>query len=116
MTAPVIQPPLGVASKTLPSLSTMAMCVVSLLMPAESSPNDAWISAAVGFTRALVDAVSAMFARQYDHVFTLSSYFIGSPATSARDARERLIKLARSRAYSFDRSPWAGAVTKAGSA
>ena len=42
ITAPFTQPPLGVESNTLPSLSTMAMCVVSLLTPAESRPREAY--------------------------------------------------------------------------
>ena len=33
MTAPPIQPPLGVLSNTLPALSMIAMCVVSLTVP-----------------------------------------------------------------------------------
>ena len=41
ITAPVIQPPLGVASNMLPSLSMTAMCVVSFDMPASRSPSDA---------------------------------------------------------------------------
>ena len=42
---PVIQPPLGVASKRLPSLSTTEIWVVSFDMPAESRPSEAnWSS------------------------------------------------------------------------
>ncbi len=41
ITAPPIQPPLGVESKMFPSLSMIAMCVVSFMTPAESCPSDA---------------------------------------------------------------------------
>src|SRR5712692_1630533 len=90
ITAPGIQPPLGVLSKTLPSLSMMAMCVVSLMLP--------FIACATLMgTPGAVEAVAlATFAVQYLHSFILESNGRGLPAWKDVDARRGSISLARS--------------------
>src|SRR5262245_20382764 len=93
ITAPLIQPPLGVQSKMLPSLSMIAMCVVSLETPPESKPSDARASAS---SERSVDAPPCTFAFQYGHVLTLESYLSGSPAINDVDACFGLINAARS--------------------
>src|SRR5262245_65335359 len=99
MTAPPIQPPLGVLSNTLPALSIIAMCVVSLIVPRIGSAFGAgW----PGF------AASVMFATQYFHSFTFESKGRGFPAMKDFDARFGLIIAARCFAYSFDNRPSAG--------
>ena len=82
---PESTPPLGVLSKMLPSRSMIAMCVVSLDTPAESSPSDASI---IGSRVSRATAVtSGTFAFQYGQSFTRESNGSGSPATNAVDAR-----------------------------
>src|SRR5437867_7676174 len=92
ITAPPIQPPLGVLSNTLPALSTIAMWVVSLMAPRIGSALGAGCP---GF------AASLMFATQYLHSFTFESKGRGFPAMNDRDARLGLISAARCFAYSF---------------
>ncbi len=107
ITAPGIQPPLGVLSKMLPSLSMMAMWVVSLTPPdTGSGSTTGWF----GF------AACARLATQYFHSFTPESKGSGFPATNARDAFFGSISLARSFAYAFDSNPSVGTRTKSGSA
>src|SRR6516165_2967008 len=112
ITAPGIQPPLGVASNTLPSLSMTEMWVVSFDTPAESNPRDA--SASASLTR--LEAAGCSFAFQYGQVLTLESNGSGSPATKLVDARRGSIDAARCFAYAFESRPSAGTCTNAGSA
>ena len=75
ITAPGTQPPLGVASKTLPALSMTAMWVVSFDTPAESSPLDITCEAS---SPAVVEVPSAML------------YFAIRPGLDLRVVRQRI--------------------------
>src|SRR5437763_490471 len=102
ITAPGIQPPLGVLSKMLPSLSMMAMWVVSLMLP--------FITCAT-FTGVLTGAEAAAlgtFAVQYFHSLILESNGRGLPAWNDVEARRGSISLARSLAYAFESNPSPG--------
>src|ERR1700676_433203 len=93
ITAPLIHPPLGVASKRLPSLSTTEMWVVSLDMPAESRPSEAsWSSRDDDAWGEL----SETLAFQYGQVLTCESYFMGSPAIKTFEACFGSMSAARS--------------------
>ena len=94
ITAPGTQPPLGVASKMLPSASMTAIWVVSFITPAESCLSDA---RTIGSdTARAVSAPPWTLAFQYGHVFTRESYLSGSPATNVVDARFESMRAARS--------------------
>src|SRR5260370_13804737 len=92
MTAPGIQPPLGVLSKMLPARSMIAMWVVSFTAPDTGSASG---NGELGL------GSSAIFATQYFHSLTVLSDGGGLPATTVRLACIGWITLVRSFAYSF---------------
>src|SRR5437867_11901853 len=96
MTAPPIQPPLGVASKMLPSLSMTEMCVVSLSEPRMGSASGAGPPDFVP---------SEILAAQYFHSFTFGSDAIGLPAMKPREECFGSMSAARCFAYAFDNRP-----------
>src|SRR5262249_17743940 len=87
ITAPGIQPPLGVLSKMLPSLSMIAIWVVSLMMPLVAC------AIMIGLT---VEAALVTLAVQYFHSLTFESNGRGLPAWNEVDARLGSISFARS--------------------
>src|SRR6185369_6532294 len=73
ITAPLIQPPRGVTSNILPSLSMTDLCGVSFETPAESRPSDDRLSYLDASSCALSLLTSLTSALQYFHSFNLES-------------------------------------------
>jgi len=80
----------------IPSLSMIAICVVSFEIPAESRPSEASVIGSGTAAAAAFAGPAPTLARQYGQSLTLESYLNGSPAMNEDEACCGSISAARS--------------------